>query len=163
MRGDSMNAEHSSHGLVAIAMSIATRIHRDQYRHGHGEPYIRHPERVAKAIRGMQAGDAGERLEAIAWLHDVSEDGRLTSEDLRAGGMPPEVVEAVSILTRGHDETYFAYITRVVFSRNSFAACVKLADLADNMSDLKECSLKDKYRFAQHMVRQAYPMLTFAG
>lgn len=53
-------------------------------------------------------------------------------------------------LTHKEGENYFDYIERI--SKSSWARKVKLADLEDNMSDLEECSLKDKYRFAHYLL-----------
>lgn len=74
----------------------------------------------------------------------------ITSKNLIELGMSSRIVEIIEILTRQKDETYFDFIMRIADDRQ--ATVVKLCDLEDNMSDLEECSLKDKYRFAKYFL-----------
>ena len=68
----------------------------------------------------------------VALLHDVVEDTEVTLEDL-GREFPPEVVEAVALLT--HDKTvdYSEYVKEV--KKNPIAKRVKLADLAHNSDE----------------------------
>jgi len=66
-------------------------------------------------------------------------------------GFPESVIDAVDAMTKNDGETYFSFIHRVAL--NEIAVDVKIADLTDNMSDLNEGSMKDKYRFARMMLR----------
>ncbi|MBJ7290910.1 hypothetical protein, partial [Williamsia sp.] len=62
--------------------------------------------------------------------HDVVEDSGITAADLLSRGVPKEVVDVVTLLTRDKevsDENYYAAI-----SDHPTALVVKLADLADN-------------------------------
>jgi len=52
-------------------------------------------------------------------------------DDLRAAGFPPEVIEAVDILTKREGESRLDAAVRA--SRNPVARIVKLADVEDNM------------------------------
>jgi len=125
---------------VERAQLIAAQAHEGQKRQfGKKEAYINHPRRVAEAqISNLQ--------KEVAWLHDVIEDADITAEDLLYYGVDPMVVTAVVAMSRKEDENYFDYMLRA-------AACpiarpVKAADLRDNMTDLHEGSMKDKYRLA---------------
>lgn len=94
-------------------------------------PYIFHPYEVAR----MQTD---EYCVCAALLHDVLEDTALEAEDLK--DFPPEVVEAVCLLTHSKDEPYFDYVRRV--AQNPIAAAVKRADLVHN-SDLSRLEVAD--------------------
>jgi hypothetical protein len=67
----------------------------------------------------------------------VVEDGHASSNDLRAWGYAPQVVEAVDVISRRSEagETYEAFIQRV--QQNPMATRVKLADLNDNLGRLE--------------------------
>lgn len=107
---------------LLAAVSLAARVHGHQTDKG-GAAYILHPLRVASSV---PPGNA--RIAAI--LHDVVEDGEVTTTELRSQ-FGPTVADAVDALTRRDEETYEAFIERC--SVNSLAVVVKLADLADNM------------------------------
>jgi hypothetical protein len=100
-----------------------------------GRPYIEHPIRVMDAM-----GTDVERI--IAVLHDVLEDTPVTVDELHTRGCPPQVVEAVEILTKRLGEDYDAFIQRIRDSRNELALRVKISDIADN-TDEKRLALLD--------------------
>ena len=91
-----------------------------------------------------------DKMIAAAYLHDVLEDTNETLENF-----DNTVVSIVKELTK-KEETYFDYINRLTCINNCTIKCaaiaIKLADLECNMSTLKEGSLKDKYRFAHHVL-----------
>ena len=89
-----------------------------------GAPYVFHPLRLMLAVSGPY-----ERMTAV--LHDVVEDTAVTLDDLRAAGFPPEVIDAVGILTKREGESRLDAAVRA--SRNPVARVVKLADVEDNM------------------------------
>ena len=109
------------------AIVLAAGAHRGQtYPSPEREPYVCHPLRAMLAVRSET-----ERIAAV--LHDVIEESPTTLDDLRRRGYGPEVVNAVDCLTRRTDETYDAYVERIVID---VVACrVKLADLADNLAN----------------------------
>jgi (p)ppGpp synthase/HD superfamily hydrolase len=112
---------------LELAIELAARAHRGQrYPSPEAEPYIEHPLRVMRAVRGLRA-------QATAVLHDVLEDTPVTAEDLRGAELSGEVVDAVVALTRRPGQTYEEYIERV--AGNALAREVKLADLADNLAN----------------------------
>jgi len=112
--------------LVTTARQIATDAHRGQVDKA-GAPYIGHPARVA----GHAAAAGGdERVVAAAWLHDVVEDTDVTPNDLRAAGIPDDVVAAVVALSKVPGQSVEDYFAAV--NRDPIAIAVKAADLADN-------------------------------
>lgn len=114
-----------------------------------GRPYIEHPGRVAASVRG------DDRLEAIAWLHDVVEDTGVTIDDLRAE-FPDEVITAVDVLTRRTGQSPDEYYALV--RANPLARLVKLADMADNsdparlahLDEATRARLEQKYAHRRH-------------
>lgn len=90
-----------------------------------GEPYIKHPIRVASNVEGKDA-------KVVALLHDVLEDSSITSDNLREMGFSSIVIEAVKSLTRGVFQDYSSYLDQV--AKNPLAVKVKIADIEDNMN-----------------------------
>ena len=109
------------------ALVIALNVHGGKKDRA-GEPYILHPLRVALRMETPL-------LRSVAVLHDTLEDvkpqwrGFTRSQISTVCG--PEVLELVEMLSRGENESYEAYIERLLPS--SAARAVKLADLADNL------------------------------
>ena len=136
---------------VERARMITIEAHKGQRRKfGEKEEYINHPFRVAS----QQRSDVDRE---VGWLHDVFEDTEVTEENLRHAGVGELVIASVKVLTRKEGETYFDYINRVVNSAFGSAVKVKTADLEDNMRDLKEGSMRDKYRFAYRFLTGENP------
>ena len=71
----------------------------------------------------------------MALLHDTVEDTSVSLEDLKAI-FPPEVTDAVALLTHKEGIDYFDYVRLI--KKNPVARKVKLADLAHN-SDQSRC------------------------
>ena len=113
--------------LTGKAMKLAYKAHHGQFDYN-GIPYIFHPIHVAE-----QMDD--EISCCVALLHDVVEDTDITMEEL-SREFPPEVIDAVKLLT--HDDTtpYFDYVRAI--KANPIARKVKLADLTHN-SDQSRC------------------------
>lgn len=128
---------------IGIAREIATEAHKGQKRKYSGEDYINHPRRVAEKF-------STEDSQVIAWLHDVLEDSNFTAEDLLKRGIRPTWIEIVECLTRQEGETYFHFIMRIKDIRQ--ARIIKIADIRDNSTDLREGSMKDKYRLALYIL-----------
>lgn len=138
---------------IFLAKAIAWAAHEGQTRwnvYGMPDetvPYITHPEAIAKALT-----DKGHSTLVIAsaWLHDVIEDTSLTSKDLLAGGINPDIVETVSILTKIKGLSYLDYIIKV--KTHPFACVVKMEDIRHNMSDLDMGTLYQKYELALYIL-----------
>lgn len=131
--------------LIAKAIGIAVEAHKGQLDKG-GSPYILHPITVASK-------QETEACIITALLHDVVEDSEYTLEDLRAAGFPPDVCDAVSLLTHKQGEDYFSYIYKI--KANAIARSVKIQDLIHNsdasrLSSITENDVKriEKYRKA---------------
>ncbi len=130
------------------AIEIAVSAHAGQMDKA-GAPYILHPLRMM-----LRMSSPTEMMVAV--LHDVVEDcDGWTEARLKEEGIPPEVVAAVSSVTKLPEEEgdYIRFIRRA--ANNPVARRVKLADLEDNM-DLgrisnpteKDLARLEKYRSA---------------
>lgn len=108
----------------ATALTFATRKHAGQKR-SNGDNYIIHPIRVSQECKSL-------RQKIIALLHDTLEDTETTYDEL-ALTFGVEVAIAVLALTRCEGQSYDDYIQQVKL--NSDAIAVKIADIADNLSD----------------------------
>lgn len=135
------------------AMRLAYRAHHGQLDYN-GIPYILHPVHLAE-----QMDD--EISCCVALLHDVVEDTDTTLDELKSI-FPPEVTNAVALLTHNDGVDYFDYVRKI--KENPIAKKVKLADLAHNSdqsrctgSDLSEEQLlrwKRKYEKAFELLRE---------
>lgn len=111
--------------IVERAKELAHRVHAGQVDKA-GRPYIEHVARVAAAV-----SDDPEAA-AVAWLHDVLEDG--SAEDGEAAmHFPDRIKYAVALLTRCTDYDYSIYYGGI--RQNPLALRVKLADIADNADE----------------------------
>lgn len=135
--------------IVTVARNIAIKAHQGQTRWG-GEPYITHPEAVAKAVAHL-----GPVFEAVAWLHDVLEDTETTLDDLKQSGLPWEnVIIPASLLSRRGPESYLTFILRC--RRHPVARVVKEADIRHNLetsegSD-RNRGIRDKWLLALYIL-----------
>lgn len=107
-----------------------------------GSPYVVHPLRVAARLDG-------KTLTVLGLLHDVLED---CGEDWRGlfeaeikDNFGEYVFDCLTILCHQKGEDYVTYIKGIELAGGDCAR-VKLADLADNMSDLK----KDSNRYKKY-------------
>ena len=136
------------------AMTIAYHAHHGQTDKA-GLPYIHHPIHLAE-----QMDD--EISCCVALLHDTVEDTEITFADLEKE-FPPEVLDALRLLTHSDDTDYFDYVRAI--KQNSVAVKVKLADLAHN-SDQTRCvgsdisperleKLREKYAKARSILLDA--------
>jgi (p)ppGpp synthase/HD superfamily hydrolase len=110
--------------LTNKAMRLAYEAHQGQVDTG-GIPYIFHPYHLAEQM-------PDEITVCVALLHDVVEDTDITMEQLE-GEFPPEVIEALKLLTHDPSIDYFDYVTAI--KNNPIARMVKLADLAHNADE----------------------------
>lgn len=122
--------------LLQKAIDIAVLAHMGQTDKG-GDPYIVHAMSVSRKLINHP-----EHVRAAAVLHDVVEDTRMELSDLRAQGMPDNVLALVDTLTKRKGEPYEDYIRRV--ARDHEAVVIKLADLADNMDKDRMRRLPDE-------------------
>ena len=135
--------------LTNEAMKIAYHAHHGQVDKS-GIPYIFHPYHLAEQM-------PDEYTTCVALLHDVVEDTDVTIEELR-DIFPPQVIEAVALMTHDEDEPYLDYVRRI--STNPIAKAVKLADLRHN-SDQTRLENADAATLAhfQEKYRKAFEIL----
>lgn len=139
--------------LTRAAMIIAYAAYNGQVDKA-GVPYIFHVAAVADKM-------LYEKTTCIALLHDVLENTNTTSDDLRAAGIPDDIISSVEIITRKSGETYMDYIHRVA---NDYNACaVKIADLKHNMDESrlplktkKSYNLRNRYEKALSYLEQSH-------
>jgi (p)ppGpp synthase/HD superfamily hydrolase len=132
--------------ILARAIQFAADKHADQTDKG-GNAYILHPLRMMMRLR-----TSDEELMAVAVLHDVVEDCKVSFDELRAIGMTDRVVSSVKALTRQNGETYEQFIERLAGNRD--ALLVKREDLRDNsdVTRLKGVTEKDVARMQKYML-----------
>jgi len=128
--------------ITALAADIASRAHAGQYDKA-GQPYIEHVRRVATYVNPTDP-----HAVATAWLHDTLEDSPITAAELAAEGIPTQVIEAVELLTRSHDQPSTTYYARI--RAHPLARQVKLADLADNSDPHRLAQLPEPQRAKLH-------------
>lgn len=122
--------------LIEKARQLAHRAHDGQRRKYTGEPYIVHPEAVAKIVSSVTDDP---HVIAAAWLHDVVEDTSVTIDMIEAG-FGKETAALVLELTNAKTPGNRAY--RKENDRKRMAgACVnaktiKLADILHNVQDI---------------------------
>ena len=119
--------------LTKKALKLCYAAHRDQMDKS-GMPYVFHPFHLAEQMED-------EITAAVALLHDVVEDTEYTMRDLEALGFPPQVLEAVGMMTRDPAVPYLEYAAKL--KDNPVARTVKLADLRHN-SDLSRLDTVDE-------------------
>jgi len=135
--------------LTDLATKIATEAHAGQTRWDKETPYITHPAAIARAI--IQAG-FDEDYVAIAWLHDVLEDTKVTAVDLVRMGIPKYLVESIEVISKREGQSYLDYILDV--QADEKARVVKMFDIRHNMSDLKHGSMRQKYELALYILSE---------
>lgn len=132
--------------MLATAIAFASTKHQDQLDKG-GNPYILHPLRMMMRLRTDD-----QELMAIAVLHDVVEDCKVTYDQLRDIGMSERVIDGIKCLTKISGESYDQFVDRVLLNRD--AMLVKREDLRDNsdITRLKGLTEKDKERINKYMI-----------
>ena len=106
------------------AMKLAHKVHENQFRRNN-IPYLIHPLRVSNSFSDYTK-------KTIAILHDVVEDSNISIDELSAE-FPVEITDILVLMTKIEGEEYGDYIKRI--SKNVVATEIKLADIADNLSD----------------------------
>lgn len=136
--------------LLEKAIALALEVHQGQEdRYGH--PYILHPLHVMS-----QMETETEMVAAV--LHDVIEDSQMTLDDLREAGFPPDVLEAVDLMTHRPEDSYESYVRKL--KPHPIARKIKLADLQHNMDvrRMDHVQPEDAQRLEKY--RRAWEILT---
>ena len=129
------------------ARAIARTAHEGQQTSA-GRSLFDHLQRVAAAVP--------EYARVTSWLHDALERTDLTIDELRARGMSPVELGALTLLTRAEDEDYRAHVHRIADApgqRGALARVVKLADLDDHLAQPRHASSSTPpYAWARHTI-----------
>lgn len=139
-----MEEEVHYEDYIDLALKVADAAHFKQFR-WNGDPYITHPIRVSEMVHLPVC-------KVVALLHDVVEDTSVGLNELAAHGFTNAVIYSVDVLTRHNGQSYVDYINKIKFS--DIARVVKIADLEDNLRDLKKGSLRDKYELALQILKR---------
>ena len=136
--------EYIVENMEKRANKYATKKHKGQVRKFTGEPYIRHPERVAEIVRKYKSSKKIKNLVSAAHLHDTLEDTDATEKKLnrKFGKLTTSIVKE---LTSDKEEMNRQggkrkYLSNKTISMSSWALVIKLADRLDNVSDFKNAS-----------------------
>lgn len=136
--------------LTKKAMRIAFDAHRDQVDKS-GLPYIYHPIHLAEQM-------TDEASVCVALLHDVAEDTPITLAQLAAEGFPPEVMEALGLMTYDDSVPYMDYVAAL--KGNPIAKAVKAADLRHNSDLTRLDHVDDAARARAEKYARALALLT---
>lgn len=128
---------------VIASLYLALTAHKDQVDKA-GEPYILHVLRVGMSFKNP-------KLITLGFVHDTIEDSSLTADDLRANGLPEDVVQGAIAISKVKGESNEAYLARV--EQNDLARNVKFKDLKDNsdLTRLKTITDKDRARTTKYL------------
>lgn len=107
---------------LETAIVIATNAHSGQFDKTE-VPYILHPLRVMMRMPTIKG-------KIVAVCHDLIEDTDVTLKDLVYEGFSDDVVCAIDCITRCKEESYNAYLDRVISDK--LASECKLEDMRDN-------------------------------
>lgn len=124
---------------------------------------LAHTSRVVDQL-GTNATD-DER--AVGWLHDVVEDTDVTLSDLEDIGFSPDVVEAVRLLTREHQQEgdasdYESYKARLFAAEGEAGRLARAVKLADARENLERCSRAHHVPKWKRLARERYQPLVYA-
>ena len=131
----------SSFKQIIKAARLAKLAHKGQKRK-HGTPYFNHPKAVARAL--WNDGIRDPDLISAAYTHDVLEDCQYFAPMLREV-LSSKALVLVNAVTRNKGESYQDYCLRIKATSND-AVALKLADVAQNISDLKHLPQDDELR-----------------
>ncbi len=119
------------------------------YRQGSHRPAWQHPEDVAHFAalfcKGHPLTEESQHAIAVAWMHDVLEDGyegsrKVTAQDMRDAGVPDAVIADVQALT--HDSTilkldYLRSLIKANYTVRYVKCCDRLANLREGRATFK--------------------------
>jgi len=97
-------------------------------------PYWTHPRAVAMTGKKIFGNKFNSDAVKVAFLHDVVEDTNISIDELGKLDFSPQVIEAVSLLTKNKTLTYRQNIENIINSGNPLAMMVKYADNYENYS-----------------------------
>jgi (p)ppGpp synthase/HD superfamily hydrolase len=124
--------------IVVKAEQLARAAHEGQFRKYTHEPYIVHPEAVARIAASVTDDPV---ILAACWLHDVVEDTSVTIDMIEAG-FGPEIAAVVADVTNvtkksdGNRQYRKSVERQHLAGASSKAKTVKLADILHNVPDI---------------------------
>lgn len=125
---------------LARAVGFAARAHHSQMRKDGRTPYVSHVFRVCLIVRHLFGYD-DPRMLLTALLHDTLEDTDTDLDDLLRLVDDAEVARWVALMTKDkrlpEAERENDYMSRLVQGPWQVIVC-KLADMADNLMDMKQ-------------------------
>lgn len=130
---------------LANAIAFAAEKHKGQFDKG-GNPYILHPIAVMKLLETED-----QELMAIAMLHDIVEDCKVTYEQLEEAGFTNRILAGVHGMTKIPGESIKENLDRM--KKNQDVVLVKMADLRHNsdLLRLKGIDAKDILRMNKYI------------
>lgn len=151
------------------AIQIADTAHRGQ-KYGDGE-YFQHlmevdrlvvqiyadPNRAHNEQYSKHPNDDMDKRRAVAYLHDVLEDTRVTIDDLVNSDIDEDVIHAVDCMTKKDGQCYMVYLD--IVCSNELARKVKICDtLANLMNSIKEGNVKriNKYTNQYKLLNEGF-------
>jgi guanosine-3',5'-bis(diphosphate) 3'-pyrophosphohydrolase len=133
------------------AIAFAARAHQGQKRKDGNTPYVSHVFRVSMVVRHLFGIDDPKVLTA-AVLHDTVEDTTTDFDDLLDFG--EDVAAWVALLTKDkrlpEEEREEAYTAGLVAAPWQVRIC-KLADIYDNLSDMRTLDAKGRSRTVKRL------------
>lgn len=136
--------------LTKKALNVAYCAHQGQIDKG-GCPYVFHPYHIAEQM------DTEDEV-CVALLHDVLEDSNIDVDYLKSLGFSKRVIDAVIVLTRDKDCSYYKYINKVC--KNKLSKKIKRADLIHNLDLSRLNCITEKDIERQYIYQCALDMLT---
>lgn len=152
-----------------LIMQYASKKHEGQFRKYTHEPYIVHPQGVAKIIREICTQiqpmdlDIIYRLEELAYLHDTVEDTDATFDEIKElfGEYYSESIKYLTNISKPEDGT--RKIRKMIDMEHTLKGSidtiiVKLADIIDNCHDIveRDSSFAKKYlREKEEFIKRA--------
>ena len=148
----------SNKQIALKALSIAEEAHKGQFRKDGTTPYIEHPMKVASFLYTL--GIREDEILAIALLHDVLEDTKVTAHALLGAGFSKEVVAAVCLVTKKSDYNNKEYYENILM--DPYATIVKIADRAHNLATLYNFTPEKRQKYLEETKEYIIPLLNKA-
>lgn len=123
------------------AMIFAREAHKDQKRKYTGNPYADHLAEVAGIVATViPSPGLGDRMIAVAWLHDVMEDQGVAHDTLRGlfGTVVADGVRWLSDLESGNRATRKRLSRERLTKAPAWVQTIKAADLISNTASIVE-------------------------
>ncbi len=117
----------SNMNIIEKSLEVALRAYAGK-KDKAGKTYILHPLRIMGNMACVEEMSA-------ALLHDVIEDSDITAQYLLEEGIPSNIVDAVTLLTKQDGQTYEEFINNI--KDNTLARKIKIADIEDNINILR--------------------------